>query len=368
MTTDPADPRIERGMSRQFEDRRRRSTSGARHVGWKAGFGAPAALQRFGLTGPLVGFLTDATPIQDRSECAGRGMGQPGRRARARGPHWDRRVLEGRSRKGRARPSRRSALRSNWPISTRRRTTSRRSSPATSPPRRRAGYPDPALAGGSIGGVTAAVIHTGVSLQPITDLEALTGRLLDVIGSHRRHPGRVRGGASGWRCGDHRLDHPGDPNRARPIGRVSTGRIAARLSTSPLSRLGRNLSAATSRSESQRSNCGAGTAPTNLSTSLPSRTSTISGMLIAPNRCATLGDLIDIHLDHLQPTSVLDPYAASRAGATMRQGPHHGGPELHQHRKRRICSTIEPKSALRRIHQPGQRLVARTALGHAPSG
>ena len=155
-------------------------TSGARHIGWKAGFGAPAALQRFGLTGPLVGYLTDATLCQDRSERVRRGMGQPGRRARARGPHWNRRAREGRERVAEAISGIGSAI---------------ELADIDPPPDdveeilagdiyHRAvvlGDPDPALAGGSIDGVTAAVTHNGVSLQPITDLEALTGRLLEVI-------------------------------------------------------------------------------------------------------------------------------------------------------------------------------------------
>lgn len=55
------DDRIRRGMARQFETRRDHLAAGARSIGWKAGFGSAAALERFGIDGPLVGFLTDAT-------------------------------------------------------------------------------------------------------------------------------------------------------------------------------------------------------------------------------------------------------------------------------------------------------------------
>ncbi|MFV2001228.1 MAG: hypothetical protein ACC654_12765 [Acidimicrobiia bacterium] len=51
-------------MARQLELRARRLASGERPVGWKVGFGAPAALERFALSGPLVAFLTDATVLQ----------------------------------------------------------------------------------------------------------------------------------------------------------------------------------------------------------------------------------------------------------------------------------------------------------------
>ncbi len=181
MTTDPGDPRIERGMSRQLEDRRRRLTSGARHVGWKAGFGAPAALQRFGLHGPLVGYLTDATLIRTGASVPSGGWVNP-----VAEPELAVHI-------GTDVPGRRGAAEVADAISG---IGSAIELADIDPPPddveeilagdiyHRAvvlGEPDTALAGGSIGGVTAAVTHTGVSLQPITDLEALTGRLLEVI-------------------------------------------------------------------------------------------------------------------------------------------------------------------------------------------
>ena len=46
-------------MERQLALRRERLANGHRSIGWKLGFGAPAALQRLRLDAPLVGFLTD---------------------------------------------------------------------------------------------------------------------------------------------------------------------------------------------------------------------------------------------------------------------------------------------------------------------
>lgn len=58
--SDPAiDPRVARGMAAQLAARRARLDAGETAIGWKVGFGAPAALQKFALTGPLIGFLTD---------------------------------------------------------------------------------------------------------------------------------------------------------------------------------------------------------------------------------------------------------------------------------------------------------------------
>jgi 2-keto-4-pentenoate hydratase len=42
------DPRILRGMALQLGRRRDRLNAGQRPLGWKVGFGAPAALQKFG--------------------------------------------------------------------------------------------------------------------------------------------------------------------------------------------------------------------------------------------------------------------------------------------------------------------------------
>jgi 2-keto-4-pentenoate hydratase len=51
------DPRIAAGMPVQLAERRRRIAAGEKSLGWKVGFGAPAALERMKLKGPLVGYL-----------------------------------------------------------------------------------------------------------------------------------------------------------------------------------------------------------------------------------------------------------------------------------------------------------------------
>src|SRR5215510_9448818 len=52
------DPRIVGGMTAQLALRRQRLDGGDKVLGWKVGFGAPAQLKQFNITGPLVGFLT----------------------------------------------------------------------------------------------------------------------------------------------------------------------------------------------------------------------------------------------------------------------------------------------------------------------
>lgn len=58
------DPRVQRGLPLQLEHRRRMLAEGATGLGWKVGFGAPAALELMQITAPLLGFLTDATRFE----------------------------------------------------------------------------------------------------------------------------------------------------------------------------------------------------------------------------------------------------------------------------------------------------------------
>ena len=55
------DPRIIEGLRRQLALREQVLESGARNIGWKVGFGAPAALELMRITAPLLGYLTDTT-------------------------------------------------------------------------------------------------------------------------------------------------------------------------------------------------------------------------------------------------------------------------------------------------------------------
>jgi 2-keto-4-pentenoate hydratase len=59
------DDRIARGMRRQLALRDERVAAGARQVGWKLGFGAPAAREKLRIDGPLVGFLLDSGLLDD---------------------------------------------------------------------------------------------------------------------------------------------------------------------------------------------------------------------------------------------------------------------------------------------------------------
>jgi 2-keto-4-pentenoate hydratase len=64
---------VREGTRKMLDLRARALDRGERPIGWKLGFGAPQSMARFGLSGPLVGFLTDATAHSPGStvSCAG---------------------------------------------------------------------------------------------------------------------------------------------------------------------------------------------------------------------------------------------------------------------------------------------------------
>jgi 2-keto-4-pentenoate hydratase len=55
------DPRIVRGMETHLKIRQACLNAGEKPLGWKVGFGAPAAMARLNINAPLIGFLTDKT-------------------------------------------------------------------------------------------------------------------------------------------------------------------------------------------------------------------------------------------------------------------------------------------------------------------
>ena len=74
------DPRVSAGLKRQFAMRRQMLAAGARSVGWKVGFGAPASLALMQITAPLLGFITDSTVLESGATVAATG--------------WDRGIVE----------------------------------------------------------------------------------------------------------------------------------------------------------------------------------------------------------------------------------------------------------------------------------
>lgn len=67
MSTTLDDPRIQRGMAAQLELRQARLAAGEKPLGWKVGFGAPAAMERLQIDAPLIGFLTDKVRLPSQA-------------------------------------------------------------------------------------------------------------------------------------------------------------------------------------------------------------------------------------------------------------------------------------------------------------
>jgi len=71
------DERVARGMKAQLELRRRRIASGAKPIGWKVGFGAPAAMAKLKIAAPLTGFLLDSGIVASNATVSLAGWTKP---------------------------------------------------------------------------------------------------------------------------------------------------------------------------------------------------------------------------------------------------------------------------------------------------
>ena len=61
------DERVSRGMKSQLADRRRALARDDRALGWKLGFGTPAAMEKLGIDAPLVGYLLQSARLESRA-------------------------------------------------------------------------------------------------------------------------------------------------------------------------------------------------------------------------------------------------------------------------------------------------------------
>lgn len=62
------DRRVITGMEQQMAFRNETLGHGAKPIGWKVGFGAPAAMERLKLEAPLIGFLVDTLRIDNGAQ------------------------------------------------------------------------------------------------------------------------------------------------------------------------------------------------------------------------------------------------------------------------------------------------------------
>lgn len=71
------DERIFRGMTAQLARRRELLNAGIEPLGWKLAFGSPAAMNRLGITAPLVGFLMRSALVPSGSTLSTAGWTKP---------------------------------------------------------------------------------------------------------------------------------------------------------------------------------------------------------------------------------------------------------------------------------------------------
>ena len=71
------DPRIATGMRAQLACRRKQLAAGDAPLGWKVGFGAPAVMQKLGITAPIVGYLMRSGLVAPDAEVSFAGWSKP---------------------------------------------------------------------------------------------------------------------------------------------------------------------------------------------------------------------------------------------------------------------------------------------------
>ena len=75
--SDLENPLIKKGLAAQFAKRRARIVAGEKSLGWKVGLGAPAVLQRLDLAAPLIGFLMQRALVLSGGRVSFQGWTKP---------------------------------------------------------------------------------------------------------------------------------------------------------------------------------------------------------------------------------------------------------------------------------------------------
>ena len=181
------DPRMTRGMQDELALRRKMLGEGARAIGWKVGFGAPAALERLKISAPLVGFLTDRGLVASGGAVSTAGWVKP-----AAEPEFA--VYIGRDLAGDASEDEaRAAISALGPAI--------ELADLNPPPEAIekilggnifhkhviVGEPDKSRAGAKLDGLVTRVVRNGVETARTAELEANTGKLVQIV----RHVAKV---------------------------------------------------------------------------------------------------------------------------------------------------------------------------------
>jgi 2-keto-4-pentenoate hydratase len=168
-------------MRAQLELRRARLAAGERPLGWKLGFGAPAALERLALAAPLVGFLLRSSLVPDGGVVSVGGWTRPVGEAEV-AVHLVRDVPSGATRDEAAAAI--GALGSAIELADVDRPPDDVEQILAGNIFQRAvvlGRPDPGRAGGSTEGLAGRVVVDGREVGATDEVEALTGDLLALV-------------------------------------------------------------------------------------------------------------------------------------------------------------------------------------------
>jgi 2-keto-4-pentenoate hydratase len=174
-------PLIKKGMPAQLANRRARIAAGEKPLGWKVGLGSPTSLQKVGLQAPLVGFLMQRGLLLSGSTASLAGWVRP-----VAEPELCVRMMSDLN--GGATPdSAIAAIKEIFPA-----IELADMDPVASPDnldvvletnifQRHVILCGNTRFGGSTAGLTSRVIRRGTEAARTTDLEALTGKLGDIV-------------------------------------------------------------------------------------------------------------------------------------------------------------------------------------------
>ena len=169
-------------MRAPLERRRERLREGEHALGWKLGFGAPAALERLALAAPLVGFLLRGSLVADGGTVSVDGWRQPVAEPEL-AVHLVEDVLPGAPREAVA-----AAIGALGPAielaDVNREPDDVEEILTANIFQRRVvlGRPDASRAGGSTKGLTGRVLLSGREVGATDEVEALTGNVVELVG------------------------------------------------------------------------------------------------------------------------------------------------------------------------------------------
>jgi 2-keto-4-pentenoate hydratase len=189
MTAAWDDPRISRGMAAQLRSRRELLHSCHKPLGWKLAFGGPAALERLHTNAPLVGFLMDGAVVPSGSMLSISGWKKPAAEPEIT-VHLGKDLPAGSDR-----PTAIAAIAGLGPAievaDVDHPSDDVEGTLACDIYQRHVilGRNDLTRAGGVLDGLTARVVRNGTEIANTTDLQALTGGLIEIV----RHTANLLG-------------------------------------------------------------------------------------------------------------------------------------------------------------------------------